>query len=274
MSTPELSVLIPAYKAQGTIRAAVNSALGERDVEVIVAPDDGTNDYKCLESEYKGKVKVLEPTCQTGPGAGRNRAFEASSGKLVTMLDADDEYAAGAISEAIDLCAKSASGIAFFQTHYVNEKTSDSVRRINFDVLTFDDVVEFNGSIHSIFPRGAWLPYSSLLAEDVLHDAQILLKAGGVAPMTRRPYILKLHPDSMCANTNQDKFNKDYGKIAIEAFHPEIRRLFAEKVAVGNEYAQALSDGMNLGFHQFVMYRQSLKQAQANNDTAISRQVG
>lgn len=118
--TPRLSILIPAYKAKETIRAAINSAMCEHEVQFIVAPDDGTNDYKCLEDEYEGKVIVLEPTYKTGPGPGRNRAFAAATGELITMLDADDEFSEGAVSEAIALCAQSSNGVAFFQTQFRN----------------------------------------------------------------------------------------------------------------------------------------------------------
>lgn len=150
--------------------------------------------------------------------------------------------------------------------------SSETVRQTDIETLTFDEIIAFNGSIHAMYPKELWQPYSSLLAEDLLHDAQILLKAGGTACMTSGAYMLTLHSGSLCATTNQGAFNRDYEKISKEAAHPEVRRLFVEKIAMGNEYDEAMQNGMNIGFHQFVMHRQSARQTQGL--VSVSRQVG
>lgn len=261
-SAPKLSILIPAYKARDTIEAAISSALCEHNVQFVVAPDDGTNDYKHLEEKFPGQVVVLEPTFKIRPGAGRNRAFEAATGDFLTMLDADDQFSEGAVSEAIKLCSESSAGAVFFQTRYFDKDSSQTVRETSSTTLNIDQFIDFNGSIHALYRKDLWQPYSSLLAEDVLHDMQILLKAGGTAPMTSGAYLLNLHSVSMCATTPQHQFTEDYEKISKEADQPEVRRLFSEKIAVGLEYEKMLKNHPNLGFHEFIVARQQKEQSQ------------
>jgi len=71
MSRPILSVLIAAYQAEATIHRAIDSVLVQPDTEVVVAPDDGSQEYMGLEIEYPGRVTVLAPSYRTGPGPAR-----------------------------------------------------------------------------------------------------------------------------------------------------------------------------------------------------------
>jgi glycosyltransferase involved in cell wall biosynthesis len=260
MPTPEkiLSVLLPSYRAMHCIARAIESIACSSSVEVVVAPDDGSDGYACLEDTYPGLVKVLPPSLQTGPGAARNRAFAATSGQFITMLDADDSYAPGAVDEALELARRSSSQISFFRTAYIDERNSSVVRELAVQPsFGFQDFQAFQGSVHALYARRHWIAYRHLISEDVLQDAQILLAAGGHAPMTRAPYLQHLNPQSLCANTQQDVFNRVYRQIRDEATEPKIKSLYQAKLDMGQAYASSLRTGGAMSFHSFVM-RQSV----------------
>lgn len=94
---PSVSVIIPAYNAEATIRAALASVEAQtvRDFEVVVVDDasrDGTP--RILASEYAGRpgFRVLLNQANSGPAAGRNRATAEARGTWLAYLDGDDVW--------------------------------------------------------------------------------------------------------------------------------------------------------------------------------------
>lgn len=93
MSSPRVSVLVPAYKGADTIVAAVRSALEQTmgDLEVVVVDDhsqDGTREV--LATIEDPRLLVLTHEENLGGNAARRTAIEASSGEFLAFLDADD----------------------------------------------------------------------------------------------------------------------------------------------------------------------------------------
>jgi hypothetical protein len=253
-----LSVLMPSYRAQSSITRAIDSISCAVPVEVVVAPDDGSLAYDCLVTRYPGMVKVLTPSMQTGPGAARNRAFAATTGQFITMLDADDTYAPGAVDEALQLAQRSPSNISFFRTAYIDEGSGSVVRELTpRPDFCFQDFDAFHGSVHALYERRHWIPYRQLISEDVLHDAQMLLAGGGRAPMTKAPYLQHLNPQSLCSITQQDVFNKAYRQIRDESTAPQIKSLYQSKIDMGHAYASSVQSGGHMSFHRF-LERQSV----------------
>lgn len=95
----KISVLVSCHNYRDLVVEAIESALAQtpRPVEVIVV-DDGSTDGsgELLESRYGSHelVKVIR-TPNRGQLATFVAAFQASSGDIVTFLDADDRYRPG-----------------------------------------------------------------------------------------------------------------------------------------------------------------------------------
>ena len=88
-----VTVVIPAYKAEATIRRAVDSVLAQQGValETIVVVDgrlDATPER--LEGYDPAQVKVLVNEENRGAQASRNRGLAAATGEFIMFLDCDD----------------------------------------------------------------------------------------------------------------------------------------------------------------------------------------
>ena len=93
----DLTIGIPAYKAEGTIERCLASIAVQTwvdKVEVIVASDDPNCDYDWLEDKYEDiPIKTLSTDKNTGPGLARQRCLDACQTPWITFIDADDIFA-------------------------------------------------------------------------------------------------------------------------------------------------------------------------------------
>lgn len=104
----DLSVIVPAYQASDTIARALRS-IGEQSVRPreIVVVDDGSTDGTAGAAELAAAdldqiaVQVIRQA-HAGPGAARNRALAAASGRYVAFLDADDEWLRDKLARCLD----------------------------------------------------------------------------------------------------------------------------------------------------------------------------
>lgn len=91
-----LSVVIPCYNEKSTIAEVLDAVrdCGVKNLEVIVVDDcstDGTRDL--LQGELRSKIdRLIFHKHNQGKGAALAKGFEAATGDLVVIQDADLEY--------------------------------------------------------------------------------------------------------------------------------------------------------------------------------------
>jgi GT2 family glycosyltransferase len=92
MTSERLSVVIPAFNAARTIRAAVGSTLRQSVpvLEVIVVDDGSTDATAQVVAGIDDPRVRLVSRANGGPSAARNAGIAAARGKWVAFLDADD----------------------------------------------------------------------------------------------------------------------------------------------------------------------------------------
>lgn len=93
-SLPLVSVIVPLYNAENTIKTAIESLLAQtwRDLEIIIVNDCSTDNSLEVVSEYADipQVKLLSNEKNSGAYPARNKGLKFASGDLVTVMDADD----------------------------------------------------------------------------------------------------------------------------------------------------------------------------------------
>lgn len=85
-----ISIIIPVYNAERTIKKCIDSLLmiDYPNYEIIIIDDGSTDKTKDILSEYKNRIKIIESQ-HIGPSACRNMAVKRSKGNFLAFTDAD-----------------------------------------------------------------------------------------------------------------------------------------------------------------------------------------
>jgi glycosyltransferase involved in cell wall biosynthesis len=103
MSTPGISLIIPAYNAGRYLREAIDSVLNQtvRPRQVIVIDDGSTDDTLAVACGFGDALTVI--TQKNGDvSAARNRGLLEADQPLITFLDADDRLAPRKIERQLE----------------------------------------------------------------------------------------------------------------------------------------------------------------------------
>lgn len=106
---PEVSVVIPAYRAEATIHRALASVASQTcgRIEVIVV-DDASRDHTaaraCAILQASGLPHaVVQMRKNSGPSLARNVGVSLARGKYVAFLDADDTWMPSKLAQQVQL---------------------------------------------------------------------------------------------------------------------------------------------------------------------------
>jgi glycosyltransferase involved in cell wall biosynthesis len=118
----DISVIIPAFNAQGTILPLVNDLLREHtlSIEVIVVDDgstDGTED--ALRTIRDDRLIIIRQENQ-GVYAARNAALAVHRGEWVVFLDADDRIVADFLQERLRTAREAQTDVAIFNARHTD----------------------------------------------------------------------------------------------------------------------------------------------------------
>src|SRR5262245_13313488 len=88
-----VSVVIPAYRASGTIGRAVVSLLHQTRTpdEILVVDDGSPDDLAAALAPYCDRVTLVRKE-NGGAASARNLGIDRSRGDLIAFLDADDYW--------------------------------------------------------------------------------------------------------------------------------------------------------------------------------------
>jgi len=105
----KVSIVIPAYNAQKTIKKAINSALRQnflkKDFEIIVVNDGSTDKTLEILKSYGKQIKIINQKNQ-GAVKAANKGFKKARGKYVVKLDADDYFKPNILREMVVILEK------------------------------------------------------------------------------------------------------------------------------------------------------------------------
>jgi glycosyltransferase involved in cell wall biosynthesis len=99
-----LSVIIPAYNEEATLESVVRQVLKLPQVAEVIVVDDGSTDATariCQELVDIPRVRVVRLPCNKGKCAALKAGFAISSGDIVIVQDADQEYNPSEIPDLI-----------------------------------------------------------------------------------------------------------------------------------------------------------------------------
>ncbi len=160
MSTPVVSVIVPAYNAEAWIARAVDSALDQtfRDLEVIVC-DDGSTDGtgRLLEAYRDPRLRVLRHE-NRGRGAARNAAMAAARGRYLALLDADDWWLPEKLAGDVAVLEASAGPALVYANLHVVDRDGQIARTMNNR-----HVVAHTGDVFALLLQRNFVPTSTIV---------------------------------------------------------------------------------------------------------------
>lgn len=155
----ELSVIIPVYNREKSVRETIDSVLAcGVEAEIVVVDDGSTDGTVAAVRSYGARVKLLEQP-NAGPAGARNNGFQNSSGSIVAFLDSDDLWLPGVAADCL----------AFLRQHP------------EIDVLTSEAL--FGNAADGYGPVSHRLGFPALLTEPI---APLFFR------MPRSPFVLAM----------------------------------------------------------------------------------
>ena len=116
---PAVSVLIPAYNKERHIERAVRSVLNQslHDLEVVITDDastDRTSEIIGKLAESDSRIRIVTHSENCGTLISRLDAFQASSGRYLLCLDADDTLDRECAGSLLKIAEKTDSDLTGF----------------------------------------------------------------------------------------------------------------------------------------------------------------
>lgn len=185
MINKKVSIIIPAYNAEMTIKQTLNSAFNQThtNLEIIVV-NDGSKDSTLEILESYGKQIILISTVNKGVSHARNTGLKSASGDYIQFLDADDFLIFNKIEMQLEALEKEGAEVAYGNwqkfTEFGGKITLKEItnRKINhpIEVDIFTDfwcppaaLLYSRVIVEKIGPWKEWLP--------IIQDARYMLDA-------------------------------------------------------------------------------------------------
>lgn len=117
---PSLSVVIPFYRDEVYLEEAVASSAGQPipSLEIIVVNDNPgeASDAFLADIARRFPVQIVRHEENRGLAAARNSGIDAARGRLVTFIDADDVFVAGALAANLAFAEETGADITHAPT--------------------------------------------------------------------------------------------------------------------------------------------------------------
>ncbi|NET60159.1 MAG: glycosyltransferase family 2 protein [Symploca sp. SIO2E6] len=266
-SQPLVSIVIPAYQAETTIVAAINSLQGQtyENWEAVIGSDDGVDYLAVLSGQGINEPRLKQAFtggCGTGEAPARNAAIAISTGEVIANLDADDAYKPNRLAELVPLAITYGAAIdntGVYNTDLILYKCPFR----NRTVVTFatpDDILQPRVPFFPVFRReflgGGWtkVPF----AADVLFNLELLSRVEKVAVHPQPLYQYYKRENSITQSaTAFDTAETAYKKI--------LALLAAGELDLTPEINTAATEEFSQNLHLNLLFRQYMQQGRCQN---------
>lgn len=158
-NSPLISVIVPVYNAEKTLRQCVDSILGQyyKNIELLLIDDGSKDSSSDICDEYASKddrVKTFHKE-NAGVSAARNKGLENASGEWITFIDSDD-YISEDYFHGVE-CCKQELLITGFRDE-IDGNVYENVKMVSYLYQNVNDVTQFIRTqvSSSMVLRGPW----------------------------------------------------------------------------------------------------------------------
>ena len=173
-----ISIIMPAYNAQRTIGASIQSVLDQTytDFELIVINDCSTDDTASILSEFlkDPRIRLLTNSKNSGVAHSRNKGVSASQGEYLAFLDSDDLWHKNKLAHQLEFMKEQNAVISYTSTAHMDADSNmyDYVMRAK-ERLTYKEMLRHNlMSCSSVMvKRDAMLPFPE---DEQIHEDYVV----------------------------------------------------------------------------------------------------
>lgn len=222
----KISFIIPVYNAEKYIEKCINSiicqGLEQGTFEIIAVNDGSTDKSLSLLTALKEKVPQLSiiNKANSGAGASRNAGIKASTGEIITFVDADDYIEENCLAGFIDIFDQNQLDLFCFETISIRGNYTYITKSISTDYNTIYTGEQFllnyiNGfgpcarlyNRNLFFSNSLFFP-EGIVPEDIELVPKLILAAKRVYITNVAAYYYVLNPNSVTKSKN-DKVYKN-----------------------------------------------------------------
>ncbi|MDZ8077972.1 MAG: glycosyltransferase [Nostoc sp. DcaGUA01] len=233
---PKISIVIPAYNSEKTIRATVESVIRQtfNDWELIIINDGSHDSTLEIASQVKDSRIKLFSFDNAGLSASRNRGLKRAVGEFVSFLDADDIWTSDKLAMQLKALENNPqAAVAYSWTDYIDENGkfafSGSYINVNGDVYEYLLMSNFleNGS-NPLIRREALITLDgfdeSLISAE---DWDMWLRLANKFDFVCVPSVqilYRINPNSLSSNVvRQEKFCLEVLKRGYQERPPSLK---------------------------------------------------
>lgn len=178
MSSPKVSVVIPAYNQAQFLGEAIQSVLNQsyQNFEVIIVNDASLDNTSEVVQEFNNpRIKLIVHEQNKGLPASRNTGMRASSGELIAFLDADDLFLPEKLNYHADFFSKHPDVGVSYNARFELNHSANSIREIwrpPQNVGLLDVVLGFPFSPSDMVIRREWAFRVDLFDESFVNGGE------------------------------------------------------------------------------------------------------
>lgn len=166
----KLSVIIPVYKAEGTLHRCLDSLLNQphKDTEIILINDGSPDSSGEICKEYAEKhpeIKYLEKE-NGGVSTARNLGLDTACGEYVVFVDSDDWVYGNFFSTIMNNLAEDDWDLLQYSQNYTDGK--EEKPRIQIDFKSSDHTEIFNHTIEHMCKKHINKPIDKVYKRSII----------------------------------------------------------------------------------------------------------
>ncbi|SMY35972.1 glycosyltransferase family 2 protein [Photobacterium andalusiense] len=149
MSKNLVSIIMPAYNCESTIRESIKSVLNQTysNFELVITNDNSTDNTKYIIEEFSKKdkrIKVYLNGYLPGAANARNNSIKKATGSIISFLDSDDVWLENKLQKQISVMISDDKNVVHSSYNRMNDKGNILSTVISKDKVTYNDMLKNN----------------------------------------------------------------------------------------------------------------------------------